>query len=203
MTLPSRVGGPTTRTVGFFEHDHRHFAEWHLAGLSIHAPGWHLVNPRWTSIEDALHALKPMPILSREACIDLGGWTLLLNNTPLGTDPGILPIRAANELACRAIRATLVDDDEPGYPARVLEVYGPQGEPPLAHERSIGAVNDGGRWVFETSGTPFAFEDQEAYRRRLKKSRFTGEMLLTYLRALGVPIDSEPDWRTAVLLERR
>jgi hypothetical protein len=105
-------------------------------------------------------------------------------------------------LKCRAIRAVRVDDDEPGYPARILVVYGPDGEPPLLVERSIAAANDGGRWVFETRGKPFAFEDEKAYMRRTKKSRFTGEMLHNYLLALGVPADSDPEWTTAVMIER-
>jgi hypothetical protein len=150
-----------------------------------------------------LQILAPAPILSRYACIAIDGWTLVLNNTPLGTDVGVLPSYAARELKCRAIRALRVDDDEPGYPARVLEVYGPDGEPPLALERSIATANDGGRWVFETSGKAFAFEDEEAYRRRSKASRFTGEMLHDYLLALGAPADSEPDWSTAVVIEQR
>jgi hypothetical protein len=95
-----------------------------------------------------------------------------MNNGPLGTDVGVLPTYAARELKCRAIRAVRVDDDGPCYPARILEVYGPGGKPPLAVERTIAAANDGGRWVFETSGTPFAFEDEAAYTRTRKSSRF-------------------------------
>lgn len=121
---------------------------------------------------------------------------------PRGTDVGVLPSYAARELECRAIRAVRVDDDQPGNPARILEVYGPRGTPPLALERSVAAANDGGRGVFETSGTPYAFEDQAAYRRRAKLRRLTGEMLHDYLLALGVPVDSEPNWHAALLIER-
>jgi hypothetical protein len=199
MTLPSRLGGSTTQTVGFFACAHQRFAEWLTEGL---APGWSIVEPCWDSRDDVLQALRPTPVASRYACIELDGWTLLMTNGPLGTDVGVLPSLAARKLGCRGIRAVRVDDDEPGYPARILEVYGPQGVPPLAHERSIGAVNDGGRWVFDISGTPFEFEDQAAYQRRTKSSRLTGEMLYTYLRALDVPIDAEPNWRTALLIER-
>jgi len=174
-------------------------AEWIIEGLD---PGWTMLEPRWKSIEDALQALEPVPLLSRYACLALEDWTLVLNNGPMGTDVGVLPSHAARELECRAIRAVRVDDDEPGYPARILEVYGPRGKPPLALERSVAAANDGGRWVFETSGTAFEFEDEAAYRRRSKSSRFTGEMLHDYLMALDVPVDSEPDWRTVALIER-
>lgn len=199
MTLPSRIGGPTTHEVGFFAYDHRHLAVWLVKALKA---GWTMSTPDWESVDDALRALAPAADLSRYACVAIDGWTVVLNNTPLGTDVGVLPSLAARELNCRAIRAVFVDDDEPGYPARVLEVYGADGEPPLALERSIAAVNDGGRWVFETSGKAFAFEDQEAYRRGTKSSRFTGEMLHDYLIALDVPADSDPRWSTAVLIER-
>ncbi len=199
MTFSSRVGGPTTQQVGFFAYDHRRLAKWLTEGLE---PGWTMLDPHWESIDDVLEALRPIPVLNRYACVELGGWTLLLNNGPMGTDVGVLPSHAARELKCRGIRAVRVDEDEPGYPARILEVYGPQGEPPLALERSVVAASDGGRWVFETSGTAFAFEDNAAYRRRTKSSRLTGEMLHDYLQALDVPLDAEPNWRTAVLIQK-
>ena len=199
MTLPSRVGGPTTQQVGFFACDHRRLAEWLSEGLD---PGWRISNAPWESIGDALQALKPQSVLSRYACIGLDGWTLVMSNGPTGTDVGVLPSYAARELKCRGIRAVRVDDDEPGYPARILEVYGPRGEPPLALERSVAAANDGGRWVFETSGTAFSFEDQTAYKKTAKSSRLTGDMLHDYLLALGVPVDSEPNWRTALLVQK-
>jgi hypothetical protein len=66
----------------------------------------------------------------------------------------------------------------------------------------VAAANDGGRWVFETSGTAFPFEDQTAYTKRAKSSRLTGDMLHGYLLALGVPVDSEPNWRTALLVQK-
>lgn len=141
-------------------------------------------------------------MLSRYACVALAGWTLVVNNGPMGTDVGMLPSHAARELACRAIRAVRVDDDEPGCPARILEVFGPRGVPPLALERSIAAANDGGRWVFETTGAAFEFEDESAYGTRVKSTRFTGAMLHDYLAALDVPVDAEPNWPTAVVIER-
>jgi hypothetical protein len=199
MTLPSRAGGPATHEVGFFACDHRRLAGWLIDGLGT---GWITSAPEWKSLDDAVAVLAPMPDLSRYACVAIDGWSVVLNNSPTGTDVGLLPSQAARELGCRAIRAVRVDDDESGYPARILEVYGTEGEPPLALERSIVAADDGGRWVFETSGTAFAFEDEEAYRRRTKASRFTGEMLQDYLLALGVPADAEPDWATAVVVEQ-
>ena len=198
MTLPSRAGGPTTQEVGFIELDFSHVAHWLVEVL---APGWSIVKPTWLTMKDAIHDLAPMSILNRYACIGLGAWSLLLSNGPMGTDVGLLPSHAARRLGCRGIRAVRVDDDEPGYPARILEVYGPGGEPSGRLERSIAAMNDGGRWIFESSGRVFAFEDTAAYAKRDKRSRLTGAMLTDYLRALGVPIDLEPNWRTGLLIQ--
>jgi hypothetical protein len=197
MTLPSSIGGRITEEVGFFECDAATLAGWILQGLDGR---WVKVIPGWSSLADALVTLQPAPILSRYACTPVDGWTALLSNGPLGTDVGALPSQAARELGCRAVRAVRVEDDAT-YSARILEVYSPAGEPPLALQRSVVAANDGGRWVFETSGTPFPFEDPAAYSRRAKATRFTGEMLMTYLRALGVPAEVDPDWRTSRLVE--
>lgn len=199
MTLPSADGGRTTEQVGYFETDARTLADWIRSGLD---GDWEVRQPKWYSLADLLAALGPTVTVSRYACVPLGSWTVVLNNSPLGTDVGVLPSYAARELHCRAIRAVSVGDEDE-FPARILEVYGPDGHPPLALERSIVAANDGGRWVFETSGTPFPFENQAAYRRRLKASRLTTEMVIDYLHALGVPVDRAPDWQAACLLERR
>ncbi|WP_407341988.1 hypothetical protein [Pengzhenrongella phosphoraccumulans] len=200
MTLPSAEGGATTEQVGFFETDSETLSVWIQEGLSDGA--WEIRKPACSSLVEAVAALQPEVAVSRYLCVPLGAWSVLLNNGLLGTDVGVLPSYAARELACRAIRAVSVGD-EATYPARILEIYGPGGEPPLALERSIAAANDGGRWLFETSGTPLPFEDQDAYSRRSKASRFTPEMINSYLRALGVPIDRAPDWPGALMVERQ
>lgn len=200
MTLPGPAGGPTTKQVGYFACDHRRFAEWLAPGLGR---DWHVAAQPWQSLDDAMRDLAPAPVKSRYGLLDVAGWTVLMNNTPLGTDVGLLHRHAARELRCRAVRAVCVDDDQPGYPARMLSVYGPDGDPTDAFvERSIAAANDGGRWVFQTHGRPYPFEDLTAYQRRRKTDRFTSTMLYDYLRALDVPIDTEPDWATAVLVQR-
>lgn len=198
MRLPSPIGGRTTEQVGYFQANTSAVADWICHGLG---EGWRLSTATWSSGADAIVSLAPSPVVSRYACIPVDGWTAVLNDGPLGTDVGVLPSYAARELGCTAIRVVCVDD-QATYPARIFEVYGPGGEPPLALIRSIVAANDGGQWVFETSGTPFLFEDLSAYRRRLKPRRLTAEMLTGYLHALGVPVDQEPDWAAAELVER-
>lgn len=197
--LPSAAGGAVTKQVGFFEIDSKVLADWIQAGLD---EMWELRQSSCSSLGDALSTLVPNAAVTRYLCVPLGTWSVLLNNSPLGTDVGVLPSYAARELGCRAIRAANIEDDST-YPARILEVYGPRGKPPLALERSVIVAKDGGRWVFETSGTPYPFEDQAAYKRRTKASRFTSAMLFDYLRALGVPLDDTPNWAHAVMVKRR
>jgi hypothetical protein len=113
----------------------------------------------------------------------------------------MIPSLAARELGCRAVRAVCVADDEDEFPARIMEVFGPDGTGPLLARRSIAAANDGGEWVFETTGTPLPFERADQYTRRRKSERFTPELLYEYLRRLEVPIDVEPNWSRAQLIE--
>lgn len=68
------------------------------------------------------------------------------------------------------------------YGSTALQVFDPQGE----YERTIFSTNDGGKWVFEESGERYDFENVEAYKARLKKDRFTPEMLADYLENLGI-----------------
>lgn len=196
--LPSAAGGAVTNQVGFFEIGSKVLADWIQAGLD---EMWVVQQSSCSSLDDAVSTLVPNAAVTRYLCVPFGIWSVLLNNSPLGTDVGVLPSYAARELGCRSMRASNIDDDAT-YPARILEVYGPGGEPPLALERSVFVAKDGGRWVFETSGTPYSFEDQEAYKRRIKATRFSSVMLFDYLRALGVPLDATPRWADAVMVQR-
>lgn len=201
MILPSRAGGRLTNTVGFVESHADAVATWLTGALG---EDWEQGPASWTSFDEVVTELTPVPGLSRYAVVPMPSdrWSLLLNNATRGTDVGVVPSLAARQLECRGIRAVCVEDDEPGYPARILEVFGPDGEPPLLSRRSIAAANDGGKWVFETTGEPYPFERVEEYEQRRKADRFTCRMLYDYLRELGVPIDDEPDWAGAFLVAR-
>ncbi len=198
--LPSAAGGATTEQVGYFEVGPAVLADWIVRGFDS---AWDTRPAGIVTMEEAVADLLPSGTeVTRYLCVPVGEWTALLSNGHLGTDVGVLPSYAARELGCRAMRVLSVDDTAT-YPARVLEVFGSEGEQPLALERSIVAANDGGRWVFETSGTAYPFEDQSAYQRRSKARRFTTEMVYDYLRALGVPTDVTIDWSGAIVVERR
>ena len=175
-------------------------AEWVREG---HGRKWRVRPAEWEKAADAVEPLAPSVPLSRYGLAPMGPWTLLLSNGPLGTDVGLLPSHAARDWGRVAIRAACVEDDADEYPARILEVYGPEGAPPLMGRRTIVAMNDGGPWVFETSGDPFPFERLDAYNRRRVRHRFTSGMLYEYLRQLRVPVDDEPTWGEAVVVEQR
>ena len=198
--LPSSAGGGLTQEVGYIEAPAETVAPWLLDGMG---DDWGLRPVQWQSVADAAAVMAPTRHMTRNAIVPVDGWSLLFRNGPKGNDVGVIPSLAARNLGSRALRAVCVRDDEDTYPARILEVFGPDGQPPLLSRRSVVAANDGGKWVFETSGEPFDFEDLEQYKRRRKSERFPPELLYEYLRALGVPIDAEPDWSRTQLLESR
>jgi hypothetical protein len=195
--LPSSAAGAVTQEVGYFEALPETFAPWLGDGMS----GWSLRPVQWNSLAEAAADLAVSPVMTRNAVVPVADWSVLLSNGPLGTDVGMVPSLAARELGCRALRAVCVGDDEATYPARILELFGPDGQPPLLTRRAIAAANDGGRWVFETSGEPFDFERLDPYTRRRKAERFPPELVYEYLRRLEVPIDTEPDWAGSWLIE--
>jgi hypothetical protein len=172
--------------------------DWLLQGLG---GNWATRETNIESLAEALQLLRPSKELNRYLCVPQGDWTALLSNGPNGTDVGLLPSYAARELNCRTVRVVDIGDNAQ-YPARLLEVYAATAPGPLALERSIVAANDGGRWVFETSGAPFEFEDPVAYSQARKAYRFTSSMLREYLRELGVPVDASPQWKGAELVEK-
>lgn len=198
--LPSGAGGAVTQEVAYVETQPEAVAVWLQDGLGSL---WSARSVTWASLEDAAAHLCPSAPLSRYAAIPVGSWTLILNNGPRGTDVGLLPSQAARELGCRAVRAVCVEDDDPEYPARILELYGPKGHGPLLLVRSIVAANDGGKWVFETTGEQLPFERPDRYSSRRKTDRFTSGLLYEYLRQLHVPIDAQPDWAGTVLVEMK
>jgi hypothetical protein len=188
-----------TEEVGYFREGARKVAEELHDSLNA---GWRLGPARIEDAAQAAQLIEPGGPLTRHLAVPHGAWTLLLTNGPHGTDLGMLPSLAARELGCTAIRAACVADGAALHPARILEVFGPEGTPPLLAIRSIAASNDGGSWIFETTGKPLPFEDQEAYKARRRSDRLTPQLLLTYLSRLGVPVNDEPAWHSALVIQQ-
>jgi hypothetical protein len=116
----------------------------------------------------------------------------------------------ARMLGCRGMRVVAVphtlQKDKGRYGAVILSVYNPNQTSGPRCLRSLGAVNDGGRWVFEASGEPFPFEKPERYQARRVRDRFTFDMLKEYLHHLGLsPFEESfylPEGQPAWLVEK-
>jgi hypothetical protein len=142
------------------------------------------------SLGECFSLLEPLsPAATKELFLSAGaGWTVYYSNGARGSDPFLPMYQLSRALGVTALRACATRAGAK-YAAVILEVYDtPQaGGNKYGRRRSIAAANDGGRWVFEQSGEPFDFEDTACYGARKKADRFTREMLLSYLDALGAP----------------
>ncbi len=141
-------------------------------------------------LEDCFSVLEPLtPAPNKELLVATTfGWTAFFSNGCRGSDPFLPMIQLSKALGVSALRVCQ-SPSSARYQSVILEVYDtPQsGANERGYRRSIAAVNDGGRWVFEQSGSPFAFEDLSKYKARLKRDRFTPKMLSFCLENLGVP----------------
>lgn len=140
------------------------------------------------SLQDCLSTLVPLsPAPTKEMYLTTTfGWTAYLANGCRGSDPSLPMKQLSTALGVMALRAC-VTPTAARYAGVILEVYDTveAGGDEYGYRRSIAALNDGGRWVFEQSGTPFPFEDTARYAARRKRDRFTAEMLAGYLVGLG------------------
>lgn len=137
------------------------------------------------TFEDALAGLPPLSAQKRRALfVPTGsGWTAYFQSGIDGSDPFPAMSYLAGQLGVLAMRVCSTPRDAT-WPATIWEVYAPEdqgGLPPLHYRRSVCAMNDGGRWVFEQSGEPFPFESLDDYDRPRKRERFTHELLAEYL----------------------
>lgn len=149
-------------------------------------------SPTGRTFPEALPALLPFQApWSRMLTARVGDWTALTNNDIGGGDPSAPGPAVADALGVRCVVALHAPPYGPGHAATQLEVMGPGGEPPLMHVRALSAHAEDGRWGWYESGTPYPFEETDRYARRRKRDRFDRELLLTYLAALGIPVDDE------------
>jgi hypothetical protein len=95
MIIPSPGSGPVTETVGYLEAEQDVVTAWLLNAMD---DSWIQRPAGWGSLADAVASLTPSVPLSRHAVVASAGWSLILNNGPMGTDVGLLPSYAASEL---------------------------------------------------------------------------------------------------------
>ena len=146
--------------------------------------------PTGTPFAAALPAMLPLEApWTRMLTAQVGDWTALVNNGPHGGDSTAPGPAVSAALGVQCVVATHAPAYGPGHAQTQLEVLGPEGEPPLRYVRTLSATATDGRWQWHESGERFPFEEAERYRARLKRNRFDRELLLTYVAALGIPVD--------------
>ncbi len=148
---------------------------------------------------------------TRLVIVEHGPWTAVLTNGRNGSDFNDHQYWAAKSLGVRTIR--VVDSEARwwrrgprrerlGYEARIFELHGPGDE----LIRSVACADDGGRWVFETSGTPLPVEATFNYDAPRKKDRLARSNLHDLLRSVGAEPLLEDEFlaasRFALLAER-
>lgn len=190
---------PITWRVAFLEsyldRVERDLREWRRE-LGIDSTVTRLREPLAASLErlEPLEGRRDLLVETRD-----GRWTAWFSDDPFGgTDISPASV-VANRLGVRMVHLvdtpqTISADRRSGaWGAVQLQVVGPDGEPPLYYRRVVSAVNDAGRWVWDTSGEPFEFEDLDRYEANRVRDRFPSDLLETYAAALGIEV-SNPAW---------
>jgi hypothetical protein len=113
----------------------------------------------------------------------------------------------AEKLSCEAVRATYDPGTRDSSALAVIwELYGPELVDFSNTVRAVFVADDGNGLIFSENGEVQPYEDVEKYSSRLKRDRFTPQMLDQYLRALGIGAFDEnfyqPEDQAAILVEK-
>lgn len=199
-TLLDDQFAPITSSVGFLEAPLDSIARTLVAWRRTHE--WFRDQPQLLAaaqfdqpFPECLRRLEPLTVGSRRRELLLATqspWVAYFDSGHDGTDPsavGFLPTM----LRCRSLFVSCIPDtyDEKAKPAGrygavQFQLFGSTPNPVLNYVRTIAAVHDGERWVFETGGNAQPFEQPERYEARRIRDRFTPEMLDKYCAALGI-----------------
>jgi hypothetical protein len=141
---------------------------------------------------------------TRLVIVEHGTWAGVLTSQRSGSDFDDHQHWAARTLGVRTVRVVDCEArwwrrgqrrERLGYEARIFELHG--SDDSLA--RSIACADDGGRWVFETSGEPLPAEAAFASDAPRRRDRFPRANLHDLLRSIG----AEPLVRDALVLAPR
>lgn len=157
------------------------------------------------SIGDQLHSLLPLEApWTRELFVrTTTAWTAHFANSIGGGDSWPRVSFVARELGVRWVVATHIPPGQYEYPSTQLWLGGPDGDR-LGFVRTISAgIYDSGRWEFEANGPLQPWEEPEHYEAKLTRDRFTRELLLRYLGALGIDADAPSFYRDGVRVAER
>jgi hypothetical protein len=148
-------------------------------------------------LEAGLRALAPLTIgvRPRQLLITASArWTAYFDCLHLGTDP-IAPMGyLARSIPCESLAISDIPDTQHRtnaagrYGSVQFQMFGPADTDFLNYVRTVGAVNEGGHWVFVAAGEEQPFEEPEAYAAPRVRDRFTSAMLERYCQALGIDV---------------
>jgi hypothetical protein len=114
-------------------------------------------------------------------------WTAYSNNSILGTDTAGIGY-LAQRIKCWGVSVDCAPNTSKSYGAVGFTLFAPEKREWLNEERSILAMNDGGRWTFFTRGEALPFEQTECYEKKKIADRFTFEMLEEYCKHYEIDV---------------
>jgi hypothetical protein len=170
------------------------------------------ITPIELPLEQALLKMEPLitPPTKELLMSTQSAWTAYFDNGINGGDP-FTPIGYLSQrLHCRGLAVACVPQTLTGegkgkrgtYGAVQFQLFAPEPREFLNVERSIVAMNDGGKWIFRMMGSVQPFEKIENYKARRIRDRFTDELLEEYCQALGVRLfDAEFYGLNGLLIE--
>lgn len=154
-----------------------------------------------SGLSDALHLLEPLTTLrTRQLLISTKSeWTAYFENRIVGGDAVSVVGYLSQQLGCDGLAISCVPDTlnsnegrgRGTYGAVSFELFSESATEFLNYERSIAAINDGGKWRFVASGKVQPYEQNEMYKRRSVRERFTCNLLNEYCQAIGIDPFSE------------
>lgn len=158
--------------------------------------------PAWPDCVEHLQPLEA-PWTSELLVAHNAAWTAYLNNDINGGDPWPPTSYLADQLGVPWVIATHHPMTAVGHASTAFALGGPGGEPPLRYIRTIDAHAEDRRWSWRTYGEPLPFERTSAYTARRIPQRFTRPLLVEYLAALGITVDTYDAYRDATLIRQR
>jgi hypothetical protein len=198
---------PITSTIGFLEMDCgdavEAFTSW-MGPLQAKHGVELIVRETRAPLRDVMLELLPLTSVDCRRYLFIptaSRWTAYLDNGHRGTDAFAPVSYLAVTHQCHGARVVAVPDSSAAlktksgkgrYGAVIFELYGPKPNPILNYVRTIAAINDGGKWVFDQSGEPLAWERTELYNKRRIRDRFTFDALVEVTAGLGLrPFDED------------
>lgn len=189
-TLLDDTYAPVTSKIGFVRAKLDDVVAEHLDWMS--SLGRNFTRRSAGEFPRALQSLVPLTsrAIPRRLWVEHGEWTAYFDCNWTGSDPFPPTTTIAERLAVQNVIIAAVPDhlvrrggihDGKRYGGVQFSLR----ESGIL-TRSVEAVNDGGRWVFDASGTEQLYEEPEQYAAKRVRDRFTSYMLERYCEAIGI-----------------